>query len=60
METDGTTGIQTFVRGDDDDLYETSKDGYVLVERKPNDFMLHESDCSHLQLTHPVDGSSPT
>jgi hypothetical protein len=25
--------------------------GYVLVQRKPDDFMLHESSCGHLELT---------
>ena len=52
METDETTGITTFGRGDDAE-YETcvGAGGYVLVERKLNDFMLHESECTHLRLT---------
>jgi hypothetical protein len=52
METDDTTGIQTFVRGDDE-VYEdcVRKGGYVLVERRPGEFMLHESACGHLELT---------
>ena len=52
METDDTTGMQTFVRGDDV-VYESCvrRGGYVLVERKAGDFMLHESECTHLQLT---------
>lgn len=52
MEIDDATGIQTFVRGDDA-AYESCvrKGGHVLVERKPFEFMLHETDCSHLQLT---------
>jgi hypothetical protein len=45
--------IREFAAGDDI-AYEDwvrQHGGYVLVERKRDDFMLHESSCAHLQLT---------
>jgi len=52
IEMDEATGIEAFIRGDDA-AYErcVRGGGYVLVERKVGDFMLHESDSTHLQLT---------
>ena len=52
METDNAAGIETFVRGDDAGYEDcVRKGGYVLLERRPGDLMLHEADCTHLQLT---------
>ena len=45
--------IREFARGDDV-AYEgwvQQHGGYVLVQRKSDDFMLHESSCGHLELT---------
>jgi len=52
METDDP-GKYTFVRGDVAGYWVSCvrKGGCVLVERKAGDFMLHESDCAHLQVT---------
>jgi hypothetical protein len=45
--------IREFARGDDA-AYEDwvlQHGGYVLVQRKDGEFMLHESSCAHLDLT---------
>ena len=45
--------VREFARGDDA-AYEDwvrQHGGYVLVQRKGDDFMLHEASCGHLDLT---------